>query len=484
MTEKRAIKEFRLTSKLLAGFVVCVSSLIQPQTGSSEPTKTVYPRPRVALVLEGGGALGFAHVGVIKVLEEANIPVEFVTGTRMGSIVGAAFASGCTVKTMEDILSSTDWDEVFNENPPRDMVNYREKSGRGREIFGDAKLGIQDGGIVVPSAFVQGQYVELLLQGMFNKVPPSISFDKLPIPYRAVAADIETGESVILHDGSLALAARASMSVPGFFAPVELDGRLLVDGGIVDNFPVDVALERNPEFIIGVEFKSVFRTRDNLKNPLAISAQMMDLLLERTTASRLAMVRKQDIIIQPDLSKYSSTSFKDAKAIMLKGEEAARAALPKLRKLSVPREEFERYYKHRTGGAQFAPVLDFVRVEVTSPLGEAEILEAVNVKAGDVFDHDKLTKQLAPLYQNGQFKKVTQSVVEENGKYGLILRGEEKEWLNKYVRLGLSLQDDFSGDSGYSIATDMRFNNLGTYGSYADVERSRQGAGSRCRKGL
>ncbi|MBN8549107.1 MAG: patatin-like phospholipase family protein [Deltaproteobacteria bacterium] len=429
-----------------------------------------YPRPRVALVLEGGGALGFAHVGVIKVLEEANIPVEFVTGTSMGSIVGAAFASGSTVENMEKILSSTDWDQLFNENPPRDMVNYREKSGRGRELFGDAKLGFQDGGFIVPSALVQGQYVELLLQGLFNKAPPSIAFDKLPVPYRAVAADIETGEEVILDHGSLAIAARASMSVPGFFAPVELDGRLLVDGGIVNNFPVDIALARNPQYIIGVEFKSVFRKRDSLTNPLAISAQMMDLLLERTTASRIAMLRKQDIMIQPDLTNYSSTSFNKAREIMMAGEVAARAALPKLRHLAVPHDEFERYYKLRTGHQPFAPKLEFVEVHDTSPQGKTAILAAVSVKPGDVYDHDKISEELTPLYQNGQFKKVTQQVVEENGKYGLLLEGEEKEWLNKYVRLGLSLQDNFTGDSGYSLAADVRFNNLGTYGSYADVQ--------------
>ena len=185
-------------------------------------------RPKIALVLEGGGAKGFAYVGVLKVMEEQRVPVDIIVGTSMGAIVGAAYASGRTVQELEVILSTTDWDGLFSESVPRREIPFRQKAGRDKEVFGDAKFGIANGRLTVPNAFVQGQNIEPVLQRLYGKVPADIEFNKLPIPFKAITADIETGQVVIIDHGSLALASRASMSVPGFFAPVEIDGRLLV----------------------------------------------------------------------------------------------------------------------------------------------------------------------------------------------------------------------------------------------------------------
>jgi NTE family protein len=439
-----------------------------PSLCAAEPNQL--SRPRVALVLEGGGALGFAHVGVIKVLDEYRIPVDFVTGTSMGSIVGAAFASGCTVEELERVLTTTDWDALFNETPPREMVGYRQKAGRAGELFGDAKLGLEGGDFVLPLAFVEGQYIEPLFQKLFGRASPSGSFDNLAIPYRAVAADIETGEAIVLDRGNLALAARASMSVPGFFSPVEIDGRLLVDGGITDNFPVDVARERNPEYIIGVQFAAQFRKRDELKNPLAISGQILDLLLVRTSANGHSLMREQDILISPDVSKYSSTSFKSAKEIMLEGEKAARAALPRLRTLAVSQDEFNRYYARRTGGRAFAPVIDYIRIESSAPYREGAVRKALTFKEGDVFNADVIQKDLRTLYESGDLRKLSYDVETREGKHGLVIKAEEKAWLNRYLRMGVSVQDDFSGASSYSLAVDARFNHLHPSGTYADLQ--------------
>lgn len=427
-------------------------------------------RPRVALVLEGGGALGFAHVGVIKVLEEANIPVDFVTGTSMGSIVGAAFASGCTVEEMENVLTSTDWDALFNETPPRAKVGYRQKSGRNGELYGDAKLGMKDGGFVIPNAVVQGQYVESLFKSLFGKAPPSVNFDDLPVPYRAVAANLETGEAIIIDRGSLAIAARASMSVPGFFVPVEIDGKLLVDGGITNNFPVDIALKRKPDVIIGVQFAHEFRKRENLQGPLSISGQILDLLLDRTSQSGLALIRPQDILVGPDVSKYTSTSFKSSREIMLAGEEAARRMLPQLRKLSRSKAEFDKYYQHRTGAPRYSPPIDYVRIEDPSRHRQVDIRDALDISPGDSFDPDKIGKSLSSVFQAGELDKLEYDLEEVEGKRGLVVKSDTKEWLEQYLRLGFSLYDDFDGGSGFSLAADARFNNLHESGTHADFQ--------------
>ena len=272
-----------------------------PASSEVPKEKSKSTRPRIALVLEGGGALGFAHVGVLKILEEQRIPVDFIVGTSMGSIVGAGYASGRTTAELEEVITKTDWDQLFNESPPREMVHYRLKSGRESELYGDGKIGLKDGGVVIPAAMVQGQYVEYVFQDLYGKVPPELSFDDLPIPYRAVAADLITGQAVIIDRGNLALAARASMSVPGFFSPVEAGGKVLVDGGIANNFPVDIALERGAEHIIAVQFQTGQPTKDDLSNPLSISGQVLNLLLQQTSQRGLDLLREQDILIQPDI---------------------------------------------------------------------------------------------------------------------------------------------------------------------------------------
>lgn len=323
---------------LTALVLICAGLLTSDLQAQSNSTKSTVARsiaedqntgvPTVGLVLEGGGALGFAHVGVIKVLEEERIPVHSIAGTSMGSIVGAAYASGRTIKELEDVLSNTDWDALFNESVPRDVLNYRLKAGRDGEIFGDSKFALNGGEII--TALVEGQKIEPLFQQLFGKVPANTSFDDLPIPFRAVAADVETGDAVVLDHGSLAMAARASMSVPGFFSPVELDGRLLVDGGISDNFPVEVARSMNPDALIGVEFKFEALRRDQLTSPLAISGQIPNLFLERTTANSRALMRPGDVMIYPIVTGFTATSFASATEIMKTGEDAARKLVPQL----------------------------------------------------------------------------------------------------------------------------------------------------------
>lgn len=427
-------------------------------------------RPKVGLILEGGGALGFAHVGVLRVLEEHRIPVDLIAGTSMGSIVGAAYASGATVEEMARVLSSTDWDELFNETVPRPYLGYRQKPGRDREIFGDTKIGLQEGELVTATALVHGQKIMPLFQDLFGKVPTPIDFDDLPIPYRAVAADIETGEAVVIGEGNLALAARASMSVPGFFSPVEIENRLLVDGGITNNFPVDVGFEMGAEIIIGVEFGFEPKKRDQLTGPLGISKQILDLLLERTSARTRAMLRPQDIMIQPDVSKYTSTSFTYSKEIMLAGEEAARKLVPRLKKYAVSEEEFRAYSERRSDLPTYAPLIDYVRVEAIPPHREAFIKEGLTIKTGKPLDRREIEKNLESVHQTGDYKLVTYDIETKDGKQGVVIKAEEKEWLRKYLRLGFALEDDFDGNSNYSLAAEGRIKDLNSLGAYADIQ--------------
>ena len=461
-------KKTRFLTTNLCALLVAFTGLL-PSTAVGDPS-ALPRRPRVAVVLEGGGAKGFAHVGVLKVLEEMHVPVDFIVGTSMGSIVGAAYASGRSIDEMTQVLSTTDWDALFNEAPPRRLVQYRRKAGIEREIFGDKKIGIQNGEIVTPLAVVQGQNIEPMLQRLFGKVPASVSFDALPVPFRAVAANIETGEAVILKNGSLATAARASMSVPGFFTPVEIDGKILVDGGITDNLPIDVALAEMPDVIIAIECKDHLRTREKLAGPLAISGQILDLLLERNTQNALKLLRPQDIHIELELGEFGSTSFQNASQIMALGETKARDFAAKFEKLAVPQSEYRIYAEKRISGGEYNPTLAFVRVDGVKGIQQTEIEKSLSTNISQPLDRKKIEKQISEFTETGDFQKISYDIEEKNGQTGLLVHVEPKTWLKNFLRFGFSLEDNFSGDNSYSLALETRLNDLNAAGGYADFQ--------------
>jgi len=204
---------------------------------SEAPPKAPAAAPRIGLALSGGGARGLAHVGVIKVLEELRVPIHCVTGTSMGAIVGGTYASGLPTAEMEKSVLAADWDIIFRDKPPRADISSRRKIDDYKTLFAP-EFGVKDGGLALPKGVIAGVSIEAFFRGLTVRAVGVNDFQKLPIPFRAVATDIETGEAVVLDHGSLAHAMRASMSVPGGMTPVEIDGRLLVDGGIANNLPI------------------------------------------------------------------------------------------------------------------------------------------------------------------------------------------------------------------------------------------------------
>ena len=240
-----------------------------PAIGAADqPEETA--RPRIGLVLGGGGARGAAHVGVLKVLEELRIPVDYIAGTSMGSIVGGLYASGMSPQEIEREILAMDWDDLFKDYPSRADRSFRRKRDDDNYAF-KARAGFNRGSIQIPLAYIRGQKFDLVLNSLSLGVVDVSDFDRLPIPYRAVAADLETGKEVVLASGSLAQAIRASMAVPAAFDPVEIDGRLLVDGGIANNVPVSVARGMGAEVFIVVDVGSGLFKREDITSALSIT---------------------------------------------------------------------------------------------------------------------------------------------------------------------------------------------------------------------
>jgi NTE family protein len=260
------------------------------------------------LVLSGGGARGAAHVGVLKVLEQMHVPIDAIAGTSMGAVVGGLYASGMSAAEIESLLRSVNWQDAFQDRPPRAELGYRRKQDD-RNFLVRFAFGLTEKGVVLPQGFVQGQKLEQVLRNATLPVSEIQDFNRLPVPFRAVATDLETGAAVVLKSGDLVTAMRASMSAPGVFAPAQRDGRLLIDGGIVDNLPIDVARAMGVDVLIVVDVSFPLYERDELTSPLEVTNQAFAILIRSRTQEQRAKLAANDIVIDPKLPHFASTDF-------------------------------------------------------------------------------------------------------------------------------------------------------------------------------
>jgi NTE family protein len=427
-------------------------------------------KPRICLVLKGGGALGFAHVGVLKVLEENRIPVHCIAGTSMGSIVGAAYASGASMAEITKVLSTTDWGNLFGEKVDRANLDYRMKPGRNREIFGDTKVSFAGGKLQSPMGIVEGQNIRLLFQQLFGYPSADLKFDDLPLPFRAVTTDIETAETYVPEQGDLSTIVRASMSVPGAFAPIQVDGRMLVDGGLTDNLPVDVALGLGADVLIVVDLKSELAKQETLTTPFSITGQMVSMLLMQNATLSRKLVREGDVVIEPNVAKYAVTDFDKAKQIAEIGEKAAGKMVDAFAHLALSSEEYTKYRQRRERPVIVADrEIQFVRIKNNSKISDRRILKEAGLKKQGNIDLKAVEKGVQKLYQTGYFKTVQYSLVEEDGKTGVELNTDAKSWLDSYVRLGFAIEDNLDRDDNFRLALAYRTTSNVTDG-YSEVQ--------------
>src|SRR5581483_4025393 len=270
------------------------------------------PRPKIGLALGGGGARGCAHVGILRALEEMHIPVDYIAGTSMGAVVGGMYASGMTPDEIDRALSTTDWRDALIDRTRYKDLAYRRKEDDNRYLT-VLEAGLRGGRLVLPSGLRSGQKLRFLLPSYLIPVGTVRDFSKLPIPFKAVAADIETGDAVVLDHGDLGEAIRASMSIPGVFSPMEIDGKLLVDGGIADNVPVDVVRAMGADIVIAVDVGSPLLKRGQLGSLLAVTGQVLTILTRQNVQQQL---RGADLVLSPPVSSFATTDFEDARRII------------------------------------------------------------------------------------------------------------------------------------------------------------------------
>jgi NTE family protein len=408
-------------------------------------------RLRVGLVLGGGGARGAAHIGVLKELERQRIPVDVITGTSMGAIVGGLYASGMTAAELEALVGSLDWAGALTDKPDREDLSFRRKQDDA-EFPIDFELGVRGTDLVLPKGVIQGQKLDLLLRELTIKSSQIDDFDELPIPFRAIASDIERGEAYVIGKGDLARAIRASMSVPGVFAPVRLDDRLLVDGGIVGNLPVEVIQEIGVDVVIAVDVEFPLYSEDELGSVLTISEQMLTILIRKETLRQIDRLGTRDILIRPELGTYASTNFGDILETIEPGEQAARGQHDKLQSLALDESAYAEYHARRTAPRTIASTLAFVRILHEGRLSRGVLESRLSVEAGDPIDTRVLATNAERLYGLQLYEHVGYQLVDENGHTGVEYSATTKSWGANFLQFGVSLEDDFEGSTGLNLS--------------------------------
>ena len=420
-------------------------------------------RPKIGLVLSGGGARGAAHVGVLKILEENKIPVDMISGTSFGAIVGGLYAAGYTANELEKILENIDWQETLSNSAPRRQKTFRRKQDDDGFLI-KFKIGFEDGDLKLPSGLITPNNLRLTLGDLVNQKTQVDDFDQLAIPFRAVATNLENGEEVVLNDGNLAAAMVASMTVPALFPPVELDGSLLVDGGVANNIPINVARTMGADIVIVVDISTPLLKKDDITSFASVIDQLTMLQSYKAAAAQLSSMTDQDILIRPDLENIGFIDFENAIDAVPKGVEAAMAVKDKLARIALESEDWYLHLANRSNDYHDQPIIDFVRINNSSDLSDKMIRSKLSIKEGQEFNAVQTSADLTNIYGLELFEEVNYSLVEEDGKTGLEVRTIQREDGEDYFRFGLALQEDFEGESGFQLAagfTNLAVNSLG-----------------------
>ena len=447
----------RTSSRLanLAAACLLPALLASPFPASAQTEVTAPNRPRICLVLSGGGARGAAHIGVLRVLEELRVPVDCIAGTSMGSIVGGAYATGMTVDEMEQTIAGVSTELLIREKPPRQERAIRRKADDRTNLFG-VELGLRAGEVLFPKGLVSGVQLETVLRRL-SKAEGFRKFNDLPIPFRAVATDLVSGKAVVFSEGELPNVMRASMSVPGAVDPVVIGDMMLVDGGLTDNLPVNIARTMGADIVIAVNLGTPLMKRDDLTSIFGVTGQMINILTEQNVQVSLASLKPTDILISPELGGFSAGDFDHLPQTVPIGEAAARKVADRLSQLSLPAEQYAALRKRQLAVAppDLRPI-DEIRFPGLERVNPDYARAEMETQTGQPLDQQTLDRDMLRLYGTDDFEHVKYRTVEEGGRRILEVDAVEKSWGPNYLRFGLGLSSDFQGDAYYNLLGSYR----------------------------
>jgi NTE family protein len=450
-------------SVLLGSALLFSSAAAIAQTapdGAAEST-----RPRIGLVLSGGGARGTTHIGVLKVLDDLHIKVDAIAGTSMGAVIGGLYASGLSGRQIEQLFSSVDWQDAFRDRPRRGELAFRRKE-EDQNFLVNLPLGLQGRNLLIPQGFIQGQKLTQILRRATLPVEKITDFDHLPIRFRAVATDLVSGQPVVMASGDLTSAMRASMSAPGVFIPVQREGKLLVDGGLVDNLPIDVARSMGVDVLIVVDAGSPLQGRDKLDSVTSVSNQAIAILVDRNVELQRATLTARDVYVRPQLQDIGPLDFKVVSRVVQAGEVAARAVQPQLSALSLTDAQLRAYAAAHQPSSSPLPTVEFVKAAPDSQRYARQIKDLFGDLAGKTLDPDQLDDRITTLYGRGYLESLDYRLdVNDRQQTGLLVSAQRNSWGPNYLSLGLSLQNDFNGNATFNAAGRLTMTELNWLGA-------------------
>nr|WP_084715835.1 patatin-like phospholipase family protein [Vibrio galatheae] len=426
-------------------------------------------RPKVGVVLAGGGAKGAAHIGVLKALEELKVPVDIIAGTSMGSYVGGLYAMGLSADEIESFIGTVDWNSGYRDRVDRSQRRVQDKEYEDRYQL-TTDLGLRWGEIRAARGIVQGQGMLKILRETTGNLPPFTSFDDLAIPYRSVATDIIELEPVVISDGYLVDAMMASMSVPGALPPYELEGRLLVDGGVTNNMPVDVAKELGAEVIIAVDISTDYKNEEEFTTFLTVADQLSNYLVRSTTSRQAETLTNDDVLLNPDVGSMETTEFDKMPVAYNKGYQIAMENREALSRYSVSSAEYQRYIDRKQDARRDLRYGDEIEIEQIvinnrTHYNDQLLENRLALKQGNVYKTSQIEQSVQDLYALDRFELITYRYDTIDEQDALVVDVKEKSWGPNYVNFRFFIEDDFTTDSQYSIGVSANFTDLSDYGA-------------------
>jgi NTE family protein len=449
--------KLRSLQSLLLSIILLTTSVGVPQEA---PKPAPAGRPKLGIVLEGGGALGLAHIGVLQWMEENRIPVSYVAGTSMGGLVGGIYATGRSPAEVKEITNTINWDDVLRGQTPFRDLSFRRKQDA-HEVPNSLEFGLRKG-LQFPGGFNSGQQVTLILDRVALPYSELQSFNDLPIPFACVATDLVSGKPHVFRSGPLSLALRSTMSLPGIFTPVRTGDHIYADGGLLNNIPIDVAKEMGADIVIGIHLETQPISPSDPLSSFAVLGQSISVMI---AANELRSMEQADVLVTVPLQKYNALDYGAAEAIIKAGYDAAAAKAKVLSAFSVSEAEWQQYLADRNARKKTTPIPQFVQVAGANPELADSIQKRLSVNVGKPVDTSAVDAQMMRLQGAGRFANVSYSMVEKQGTQGLEIRTEQKPYAPPVVRPIILIDGSDYNNVLFSIGARFTFLDFGSYRS-------------------
>jgi NTE family protein len=458
----------RFSQAFLKKMIAACALLLTLPGRSQEPVAVPASRPKIGLVLEGGGALGFAHIGVIEWMEQHHIPVDYVAGTSMGGVVGGLYASGQSPAEIRTFVGGIHWARVLGGELPYQALSFRRKEDK-LAFPNRIELGLKDG-LSVPAGLNSGSAVGLLLDEKMLPYYDLKNFDDLPIPFRCVATDMTMGEAYVFHDGSLAQAMRATMSIPGVFAPVQHDGHFFSDGAAVDNLPVDVAKKMGAQIIIAVYLDTGAFDPKSLSSLGGVLGRNLGIVVQENERESM---KNATVLLKANVSGFTSSDFEQSAKLIPRGTQVAMEHAAELEKYALNDADWNAYVAERNARRRFkVPVPRFIDVYGIKGLQQAEVARQFGKYIGKPIDTEKIDGTIRDLEGTGIYESISYNMIDRDGQTGLLVRPRMKNYAPPFLNVGATLSSNDSNNIQLGLGGRATFVNVAGAGSELRVQAS------------